>query len=115
MDAYTMPYAFPPYPISYDFILISHPSILSSLAGQMTARFLLHLREWDNRSRNPESDQWNAHAGHSDHSPMQFKKSETHAKQQWSISNVLGDDPLLRPLRSEAHSGGEPSGVQGEV
>ena len=74
----------------------------------MTARFLLHLREWDD----PEADQWHAREGRNDDGPIRFKKSEPRAAAatQWTINNVLGDDPLLRPLGSEVRSGGEPSG-----
>ena len=74
----------------------------------MTARFLLHLRVWDDRICNPETDELRAHRGRST-GPMRFKKSEPHAT-QWTINNMLGDDPLLRPLGSEVHCAGEPSG-----
>ena len=78
----------------------------------MTARFLLHLREWDDRIRNPGTDQWHAWGGRDDLGPMGFKKSESHAAAatQWTINNVLGDDPLLRPLGFEVRSGDQPSG-----
>jgi len=78
----------------------------------MTARFLLHLREWDDRTCNPETDQWHVRGGHEDHGPIRFKKSEPRAaaSTQWTINNVLGDDPLLRPLGSGVRSGDEPSG-----
>ena len=74
----------------------------------MTARFLLHLREWDD----PETDQWHARGGRNDGGPIRFKKSEPRAAgaTQWTIINVLGDDPLLRPLGSQVRSGDEPSG-----
>lgn len=84
----------------------------------MTARFLLHLREWDDHMSNPETDQWNRDArsrggggGVGDHGPIRFKKSE-HRSTKWTVnlSAVLGDDPLLRPLESEVHSRGEHSG-----
>jgi hypothetical protein len=63
----------------------------------MTARFLLHLREWDHRMSDPETDQWNTHGRRDDHNTaIRFKKSEPHST-QWTINDVLGDDPLLRP------------------
>jgi len=67
----------------------------------MTARFLLNLREWDHRMTNPETDEWNTHGrgGDHHHTAMRFKKSEPHAT-QWTINDVLGDDPLLRPVAS---------------
>jgi hypothetical protein len=50
---------------------------------------------------NPETDQWDTHAiGGDHHSPMRFKKSEARAT-QWTINDVLVDDPLLRPVASE--------------
>jgi len=79
----------------------------------MTARFLHHLREWDDRICNPETDQWHARGGgHNDDGPMRFEKSEPRAAAatQWTINNLLGDDPLLRPLVSEVRFGDEPSG-----
>ena len=67
-----------------------------SLAGSMTARFLLNLREWDHRMTNPEIDQWSIHGIGGDHHTMRFKKSERHTT-QWTINDVLVDDPLLKP------------------
>ncbi|KIM38898.1 hypothetical protein M413DRAFT_75596 [Hebeloma cylindrosporum] len=67
------------------------------LAGLMTARFLLNLREWDHRMTNPETEEWNAHGigGYHHHSPMRFAKSECRAT-QWTINDVLREDPLLK-------------------
>jgi hypothetical protein len=67
----------------------------------MTARFLLNLREWDHRMTNPETEQWDTHGrGGDHHSPIRFQKSEPHAT-QWTIHDVLVDDPLLKPVASE--------------
>ena len=67
----------------------------------MTARFLLNLREWDHRMTNPETDQRDTHGrGRDPHSPMRFKKSELHTT-QWTIHDVLVDDPLLMPVATE--------------
>jgi len=61
----------------------------------MTARFLLNLREWDHRMSNPETDEWDNGRG-GDGEDIRFKKSEPRAT-QWTINDVLADDPLLRP------------------
>ena len=66
----------------------------------MTARFLLNLREWDHHMTNPETDQWDIYGGGNHHSPIRFQKSEPHAT-QWTIHDVLVDDPLLKPVASE--------------
>ena len=78
----------------------------------MTARFLLNLREWDHRMSNPETDQWDIHRGGEGGklSAIQFKKSERRTS-QWSINDVLGDDPLLKPVRFEVNpEGGSSTG-----
>jgi len=76
----------------------------------MTARFLLHLREWDHRMSNPEADQWDipggGEGGH--RSAIQFKKSEL-CTTRWTINDVFGDDPLLKPVESEVNPEGESS------
>ncbi|KIM35944.1 hypothetical protein M413DRAFT_449480 [Hebeloma cylindrosporum] len=80
------------------------------LAGLMTARFLLHLREWDHRIYKSETDEWltrGGGGGGGDHVPIQFKKTEPTNTTQWTINDVLGDDPLLRPLGTEMDSGDE--------
>lgn len=87
------------------YILILRPSEFSSLAGLMTARFLLHLREWDHRISNSQTDQWHTRGG-GDQGPIQFKKREP-STTQWTINDVLGDDPLLRPLGMEVGTGDE--------
>ena len=80
----------------------------------MTARFLLNLREWDHRMSNLEIDQWqwDIHGGEGTPlSAMQFKKSEPRTATQWTINDVLGDDPLLKPVKSEVNpEGGSSSG-----
>jgi hypothetical protein len=81
----------------------------------MTARFLLHLREWDYRMINRETDQLNTHGGGSDHSiAIRFRRSELHAT-QWSINDALGDDPLLKPVATvmDISSGGASSSRTG--
>ena len=46
---------------------------------------------------NPETDHWNTHGRRGDdNTAIRFKKSEPHST-QWTINDVLGDDPLLRP------------------
>ena len=52
---------------------------------------------------NPEIDLWDIHGGGEGDplSPMQFKKSEPHTATQWTINDILGDDPLLKPVKSE--------------
>jgi len=90
-------------PVKYILILL--PSNLSSLAGLMTARFLLHLREWDHRISNLQTDQWHTRGG-GNHGSIQFKKHEP-GTTQWTVSNMLGDDPLLRPLGTEVGTGDE--------
>jgi len=65
----------------------------------MTARFLLHLREWDHQMFNPETDQWDIPGGGDG---IQFKKSEPRTT-RWTINDVLGDDPLLKPVESEVN------------
>jgi len=67
----------------------------------MTARFLLNLREWDHHMSNPETDQWDIHGG-DHHSAIQFQKSEPHTT-RWTINDMLGDDPLLKPVESEVN------------
>ena len=76
----------------------------------MTARFLLHLREWDHRISNAVTDQWNTHGGgnHGAASAIQFKRSEPRAT-QWTVNDVLGDDPLLKPVVLEENSQDMPS------
>jgi hypothetical protein len=68
----------------------------------MTARFLLHLREWDHRMSNleTETDQWNTHGRGGDNEAIRFKKSEPRVT-QWTINDVLADDPLLKPVAPE--------------
>jgi hypothetical protein len=67
----------------------------------MTARFLLHLREWDHRMTNRETDQWSTHGRRGDHNAaIRFNKSEPHTT-QWTINDILRDDPLLKPVGSE--------------
>ena len=72
--------------------------ISSSLSGLMTARFLLHLREWDRQMSNPETGQSDIPGGDG----IQFKKSEPRTT-RWTINDVLGDDPLLKPVESEVN------------
>ena len=80
----------------------------------MTARFLLNLREWDHRMSNPETDQWDIHGGGEGDQPtgsisaMQFKRSEPRTT-QWTTNDVLGDDPLLKPVKFEVNPEGGPS------
>ena len=86
----------------------------------MTARFLLNLREWDYRMSNPdlETDQCEIHAGGEDGqpSPMQFEKSEPRTATQWTINDVLGDDPLLKSVKFEVNpQGGLSSGSDASV
>jgi len=65
----------------------------------MTAGFLLNVREWDHHMSNPETYQWDIHGGGNDHrSAIQF---ETRTM-PWTINNVLGDDPLLKPVPVES-------------
>ena len=67
----------------------------------MTARFLLHLREWDHRVSHGETDQWTTCGREGDRFiPIQFKKADP----QWTINDVLSDDPLLKPVPSEVNS-----------
>ena len=67
----------------------------------MTARFLLRLREWDHRMTNRETDQWSTHGRGSHHNAaIRFKRSEPHTT-HWTINDVLGEDPLLKPVASE--------------
>ena len=56
---------------------------------------------------NPETDQWDIHGGREGGqlSAIQFKKSEPRTS-QWTINDVLGDDPLLKPVRSEVNPEG---------
>jgi len=50
----------------------------------------------------PETDQWDLHGGGSDHrSAIQFKKSEPRTT-RLTISDVLGDDPVLKPVPVES-------------
>jgi len=101
-----MPCRKPPPPPPYlpnISTLIFRSSTLSSLAGQMTARFLLHLREWDHRISNQETDQWNTFGEAGNLSSIRFKKSDPPAT-QWTIKDVLDDDPLLKPLGSTVNS-----------
>jgi hypothetical protein len=68
----------------------------------MTARFLLNLREWDHHMSNPETDQWDIHGGGDQgRSAIQFKKFETRTM-RLTINDVLGDDPLLKPVAMES-------------
>ncbi|KIM38935.1 hypothetical protein M413DRAFT_419912 [Hebeloma cylindrosporum] len=78
------------------------------LSGLMTARFLLNLREWDHRMTNPESDEWDipgggggGGGGHRSAGGIQFRKSEPRST-RWTINDVLGDDPLLKPVETES-------------
>ena len=66
----------------------------------MTARFLINLRQWDHQISNAETDQWNTQGRGGDHTAIQFKRSEPRAT-QWTINDVLGDDPLLKPVEVE--------------
>jgi len=47
---------------------------------------------------NPEADQWDIPEGDG----IQFKKSEPRTT-RWTINDVLGDDPLLKPVESEVN------------
>ena len=83
----------------------------------MTARFLLNLREWDHRMFNSETDQWDIHQGgeagqlEPTGSAMQFRKFEPRTTTQWTINDVLGDDPLLKPVKFEVNpEGGSSTG-----
>jgi len=69
------------------------------LSGLMTARFLLRLREWDHRMSNIETDEWDIHRGDEGGrlTAIQFNKSEPRTT-QWTVNDVLGDDPLLKPV-----------------
>ena len=73
----------------------------------MTARFLLNLREWDYRMSNPETDEWDIDGG-GELGAIQFKKSErpttTATTTQWTINDVFGDDPLLKPVEFDVSS-----------
>jgi len=62
----------------------------------MTARFLIHLREWDHRISNQETEQWNTRGGAGNLSAIRF---ERHTALERTINDVLDDDPLLKPLR----------------
>ena len=57
---------------------------------------------------NPETDQWDIHGGGEggQPSPMQFEKSEPRTATQWTINDVLGDDPLLKPVKFEVNPEG---------
>ena len=81
----------------------------------MTARFLLNLREWDHRMLNPETDQWDIDEKDEGGQlgDIQFKRSERRTTTtQWTINDVLGDDPLLKPVEFEGSSeGGSLSGA----
>ena len=63
----------------------------------MTARFLLHLREWDHHMTNEETDQWDTRGGVGNLGTIRFKKFEPHTA-KWTINDALDDDPLLKPL-----------------
>jgi len=76
----------------------------------MTARFLLHLREWDHRISNTDTDQWNTREGGGDYGTIRFKKTERHTT-QWSINDILGDDPLLKPVETEVNPEHKSSGA----
>jgi hypothetical protein len=51
---------------------------------------------------NPETDQWDIPGGGDHRSAIQFKKSEPRTT-RWTINDVLGDDPLLKPVESEVN------------
>ena len=74
----------------------------------MTARFLINLRQWDHRISNAETDEWNVQGRGGDHTAIQFKRSEPRAT-QWTVNDVLGDDPLLKPVVLEENSQDMPS------
>ena len=48
---------------------------------------------------NRETDQWDIPGGGGG---IQFKKSEPRTT-RWTINDVLGDDPLLKPVESEVN------------
>ena len=48
---------------------------------------------------NRETDQWDIPGGGDG---IQFKKSEPRTT-RWTINDVLGDDPLLKPVESEVN------------
>jgi len=64
----------------------------------MTARFLIHLREWDYRISNQETDHWNTRGGAGNLSTIRFKEFEPDTAQR-TINDGFDDDPLLKPLR----------------
>jgi len=52
---------------------------------------------------NMETDQWDLRGGEGGRrSAIQFKKSELRTT-RWTINDVLGDDPLLKPVKSEVN------------
>jgi hypothetical protein len=50
---------------------------------------------------NSESDHWDIPGG-GDNEGIQFKKSEPRTT-RWTINDVLGDDPLLKPVELEVN------------
>ena len=69
---------------------------------------------------NPETDQWDIQGGEGEGEgggglgALQFKKTEPRTTTtQWTINDVLGDDPMLRPVEFEVSAnleGGSSSG-----
>ena len=62
---------------------------------------------------NSETDQRDTHGGGEGGqlTAIQFKKSESRIT-QWTINDVLGDDPLLKPVEFEVNpDGGSSSGA----
>ncbi|KIM38924.1 hypothetical protein M413DRAFT_419909 [Hebeloma cylindrosporum] len=116
---------------SLTFLILREGSLLRSrycvwfpncLSGQMTARFLIHLREWDDRMSNPETNRWKARTeGGGTNGQIRFKESSIPSTLSLNLTAVLGDDPLLRPLEaSEVGRGGDISeerevGSEGEA
>ena len=61
---------------------------------------------------NSETDQWDV-KGAGQLSAIQFNNSEPHTSTtQWTINDVFGDDPLLKPVEFEVNpEGGSSSGA----
>ncbi|KAF8156564.1 hypothetical protein B0H34DRAFT_709679 [Crassisporium funariophilum] len=67
------------------------------LSGMMTARFLLHLREWEYKSTHSVHD--GSHHENYGGAPIQFKRTERNST-HWSITDEFGEDPVLRAERN---------------
>ncbi|KDR68338.1 hypothetical protein GALMADRAFT_272569 [Galerina marginata CBS 339.88] len=73
------------------------------ISGLLTARFLLHLREWDHKASESTSDDWSPEAGQKK-SPIQFVDfiDPNREPVQRSIVDEFGEDPVLRARRERA-------------